>query len=86
MDLLTLLQQSILTVQADGAVIVENMRASNAMEADILAAIEARIRQEELREQYNQFCEDCKRDLDPIEAEYGGVPTFKEWKEAYAHA
>lgn len=38
--------------------------------------------EEELREEYESFCEGIKKDLDPIEAEYGGHPTFAEWLEA----
>lgn len=76
-DVLALLQASIHSIQQDGAAIVENMRASHAMEADIVAAIEARIE----REEYRRFCADCKRDLDPLEAEFGGLPSFDEWKQ-----
>ena len=53
------------------------------MPADMFAAIEARVRAEELREEYRQFCADAKRDLAPIEQEFLALPTFKEWKEIY---
>lgn len=35
--------------------------------------------EEEAREKYRVFCEESAKDLDPIEAEYGGIPTFEEW-------
>ena len=38
-------------------------------------------RMSELREQYKEFFEECRHDLDPIEAEYGGIPSFAEWPE-----
>jgi hypothetical protein len=38
---------------------------------------------DDLRAEYEEFCEECRRDLDPIESEYGGVPTFTEWKLTY---
>jgi hypothetical protein len=43
------------------------------------ASLDARALHEGLREEYRFFCDDIKRDLDPIEAEYGGCPTFQEW-------
>jgi hypothetical protein len=55
-QLLALLQQSILTTQQDGAVIVENMRASRAMEADIAAAIEARVNAQQRLAEHRKFC------------------------------
>lgn len=43
----------------------------------------AAMTEAELREQYGQFCDGIKKDLDPIEAEYGGCPSFEEFKQAY---
>jgi len=45
----------------------------------------AAMDESELRAEYHQFCQDIKRDLSSIEAEYGGVPTFKEWLAEYRH-
>jgi hypothetical protein len=70
----------------DSDIVRQKILASRSMESDIAAAIEACVRQEELREQYRQFCNYCKRDLDPIEQENLGLPTFREWKEENGHA
>lgn len=32
-----------------------------------------------MRQKYADFVEDCKHDLDPIEAEYGGIISFDEF-------
>jgi len=37
---------------------------------------------EEMRQKYREFCEECKKDLDPIEAEYGGLISFEEFVES----
>ena len=36
-------------------------------------------RREELKAQYAEFCEECAKDFEPVEVEYGGLPTFIEW-------
>jgi len=58
--LLSLLQQSILTNQVDGDVIVENMRASRAMESDIAAAIENRVNAEQRQAELRKFFEELE--------------------------
>jgi len=58
----------------------------DAIERDARAredAESAAMNEAELREEYAQFCENIKRDLSSVEAEYGGVPTFKEWLAEY---
>ena len=58
----------------------------DAIERDARAredAESAAMNEAELREQYAEFCESIKRDLSSVEAEYGGVPTFKEWLAEY---
>lgn len=77
--LLAILHQSIGSIGPDSEAIKQNILASRSMESDIVAAIEARVRQEELREQYRLFREDCARDLTSIKVECGGIMTFKEW-------
>jgi hypothetical protein len=54
----------------------------DAIERDARAredAESAAMHEAELREEYAQFCESIRRDLDPIEAECGGCPTYREW-------
>lgn len=58
----------------------------DAIERDARAredAESAAMNEAELREEYAQFCESIKKDLDPIEAEFGGCPTYKEWLAEY---
>ena len=43
------------------------------------AAESAAMNEAELRVEYRQFCENIGRDLDSIEAECGGCPTYQEW-------
>jgi len=80
---LALLHAAIGSIGPDCDIIAQNMRAAEAIPADVMAAIEARVKADELREEYRLWCEEATRDLDPIEAEFGGLPTFKEWKETY---
>jgi hypothetical protein len=51
-----------------------------------LAYGEKKPADDELREQYERFCADLKRNLPPVEAECSGMPTFNEWKEACGYA
>jgi len=85
-QLLALLHQHIGSIGPDCDVIAQNMRAAQTIPADILAAIEARVRAAEVREEYRQYSDDARRDLPPIEQENLGLPTFREWKEANGHA
>lgn len=49
----------------------------------LIDAAPAESTERQLRREYIAFCEECRRDLDPIEVEFGGIPTFTEWKETY---
>ena len=90
-DLTALLRASLDGLTIELASAAENIRALQVTESDIInsdafAALERRMRAEDLRAEYRQYCEDCRRDLDPIEQECLGLPTFREWKEANGHA
>lgn len=90
-DLTALLRASLDGLTAELATMAENLNALRVTEEDIIqseafAALEVRIDEEALREEYEEFCEDARRDLDPVEAENLGLPTYREWKEANAHA
>ena len=78
-QLLALLKRSLAGIGTDCEIIKQNILAAETMPPDMAAAIEARVRAEELREEYRLFREECARDLEPIEVECGGIMTFKEW-------
>jgi hypothetical protein len=79
-NLLTLLQEYTHAVASHSAVARQNLEAAGTAADDVAQA------DDELRAEYEQFKEDCARDLDPIEAEFAGMPTFTEFREYKRHA
>jgi hypothetical protein len=78
--LLSLLQEYTHDIAADSAVARQNLEAVGAAADDVAQA------DDDLRAEYEQFKEDCARDLDPIEVEACGIPTFNEFREYKRHA
>jgi hypothetical protein len=79
-NLLIILQEYTHAVAAHNAVARQNLEAAGTSADDVAQA------HDQLRAEYEQFKQDCARDLDPIEVEVCGIPTFKEFREYKRHA